>query len=108
MSEVSLERDGRTDLPLVRMRPGETKMLGVDVSGRMRTGATISAVSSVTATSLGRVSGSSALTVASAAASGQEIEFLTSGGTVGETYRLRVTWTVGTETLISDIAVAVG
>ena len=107
MTDISTERDGPTDLPLVRMTAGETRMLGMDVSDRMEDGDDIDSITSVAATKLQRISSSANLTLASAAADGQTIEFLASGGTAGETYRVRATWVVDSETLIADMAVAV-
>ena len=66
----------------------EERLFSFDFSGKMSTSATISSVVSVVVTNLGNVSGSTSVSVASIAASGQTVQAVYSGGTSGETYKI--------------------
>lgn len=66
----------------------EERIFQFDFSGKMEATATISSIVSIISTNLGNVSGSTNVTVASAAASAQVAQALFSGGTSGETYQI--------------------
>lgn len=93
--------DDKTGLEVLRKTAAESRIFYIDMSARIPSGASISGTPTVTATSQGLISGSSAVTVGTVTTSGDVLKFTLSGGTDLENYVIKATVVLTpTETLV--------
>jgi len=101
--------DALTGLDIVKKSVAENILVTLDVKDRLPDGVDdVDSIVSVTATNLGRVSGSTDLTIGTHAHENGIIEFYAGGGTDGESYRLSVVYEVGSEIFEKLLQVTVG
>ena len=77
--------------PRLCKRPWDLRLFDVDVAGKLRDGAAITAVDSVTAEALGLLaSPAAAVTISEVAFDGTVVQFLCGAGSAGEDYRVTI------------------
>lgn len=110
MAGISTEVDSDTGLPLLRKKVAETRQFTATLNQYMASGAKITSIVGVTATSLLRVSGTSSphdMTVGTAEHTDTVVRFLTTGGVDGETYQVDIDFLDDAgEQLVASCAVA--
>lgn len=82
--------DYASGLPVLVKQPGESRVYRMDFSNLLE-GTYIDSITSIVQANQGDVGGSSNLTIANQAISGDGVEFRLSGGTADERYKLTVT-----------------
>ena len=85
--------DPDTGLHALIKQPGEARLYHIPFTQELRTGETISSVTSVTQTNMGEVTGSTALTIGTPTlnASADIVQVRISAGTDGEHYKITAT-----------------
>ncbi len=93
--------DPDTDLVTLRKRPGEGRLLDVDVSDYIRTGDTVDSVTDIVATAVGKVVGAADVTITLKSHDGvTTLQAKFAGGTDLENYKIDSTFvTVGGDNL---------
>jgi len=79
--------------PIVKKRPFDSRLVDIDLRGKMRTEATVQSIINVEAENQGLVVGSEDITLSTGAIASDDptvIQVVASGGTAGEDYWIRL------------------
>lgn len=101
--------DAPTGLISLKKKAGESRLFDIECKGRLRDSDSISSVTSITPANLGRVTGSSNISVVTPQINGSIIQARYSGGTDQEAYQVTAVFdtTLGDQNVQADVILLV-